>query len=96
MEQTIGTTELRRRLTDVLNAVREHHGTYVVETFDRPQAVLINVEEYRQFQHFRDRHEALRSVEEVQAFVDALYGDKKPDNVVEDLIADRRRESATS
>ena len=26
----------------------------------------------------------------------ALYGDKKPGNVVEDLIADRRLENATS
>ena len=96
MEHTIGTTELRRRLTDVLNAVREQHATYVVETFDRPLAVLINVEEYQQFQRIRDRHQAPRSVEEVQAFVDALYGDKKPGTVGEDLIADRRRENATS
>ena len=57
---------------------------------------MIQSMEYQQFQRIRDRHQAPRSVEEVQAFVDALYGDKKPGNVVEYLIADRRRENATS
>lgn len=30
----------------------------------------------------------------LQAFVDKLYGGKKPKNVVDDLIAERRREAA--
>ena len=33
-------------------------------------------------------------VRELQAFIDKLYGGKKPKNVVEDLIAERRREAA--
>lgn len=53
MEQTIGATELRRRLTDVLAAVRERHEAYLIETFDRPQAALISLDEYRQFQRYR-------------------------------------------
>lgn len=58
MERTIGATELRRRLTDVLNAVREERATYVIETFERSQAALIHLEEYRQFQRFRQEREA--------------------------------------
>jgi PHD/YefM family antitoxin component YafN of YafNO toxin-antitoxin module len=58
MERTIGATELRQRLTDVLQAVREERATYVVATFDRSQAALINLEEYRQFQQFREEREA--------------------------------------
>jgi PHD/YefM family antitoxin component YafN of YafNO toxin-antitoxin module len=58
MERTIGATELRRRLTDVLNAVREEHATYVIETFERSQAALVHLDEYRQFQEYRQEREA--------------------------------------
>jgi PHD/YefM family antitoxin component YafN of YafNO toxin-antitoxin module len=58
LERTIGATELRQRLTDVLQAVREEQTTYVIGTFDRAQAALINLEEYRQFQQFRQEREA--------------------------------------
>lgn len=33
------------------------------------------------------------SIEEVQAWVDRLYGGRKPKNVVDDFIAERRREA---
>ncbi len=58
MEKTIGATELRQRLTDVLQAVREEQATYIVATFDRSQAALVNLEEYRQFQLFKQEREA--------------------------------------
>lgn len=57
MEQSIGTTDLRQRLTDVLQAVRERRETYVIETFGRPQAAIVNLDEYRQFQRFRQERE---------------------------------------
>lgn len=49
MTKTVGATDLRQRLTDVLQAVREEHETYVVETFGRPQAAIVNLDEYEQF-----------------------------------------------
>ena len=58
MEKSIGATDLRQRLTDVLQAVREQRAVYVVETFGRPQAVIVNLDEYRQFQRFREEREA--------------------------------------
>lgn len=58
METTIGATELRQRLTDVLQAVRDEQATYIVATFDRSQAALINLEEYRQFQRFKQERAA--------------------------------------
>jgi prevent-host-death family protein len=58
MDRRIGTTDLRQRLTDVLQAVREQRASYVVETFGRPQAVIVNLEEYQQFQRFREEREA--------------------------------------
>lgn len=58
MKKTIGATDLRQRLTDVLQAVRERRETYVIETFGRPQAAIINLDEYRQFQRFQEEREA--------------------------------------
>jgi prevent-host-death family protein len=58
MERKIGATDLRQRLTDVLQAVREQGETYVIETFRRPQAAIVNLDEYRQFQRFREEREA--------------------------------------
>lgn len=58
MERSIGATSLRQRLTDILQAVREQGETYIIETFGRPQAVIISLDEYRQFQRFRREREA--------------------------------------
>jgi prevent-host-death family protein len=58
VERKIGATELRQRLTDVLQAVRDEQATYIVATFDRSQAALVNLEEYRQFQRFKQEREA--------------------------------------
>ncbi len=58
MEQVIGATELRHQLTDVLQAVREQRATYIVETFGRSQAALVNLDEYRQFLSYRRDREA--------------------------------------
>ena len=53
MERSVGATDLRQRLTDVLQAVREQRATYVVETFGRPQAAIINLDEYEQFLRYQ-------------------------------------------
>jgi len=58
-ERSIGATDLRQRLTDVLQAVRERGETYIVEAFSRPQVAIINLDEYRRIQRFRQEREAL-------------------------------------
>lgn len=65
MERTIGTTKLRQKLTDVLQDVRERGQTYVIETFGRPQAAIVNLEEFRRFRRF---------LEERDQFFDWLEG----------------------
>ena len=50
-ERQIGTTELRQRLTDVIQAVKEEKVAYVVETFGRPQVVIVDVSAYRYLQN---------------------------------------------
>lgn len=58
MERSMGATDLRQRLTDVLQAVREQGETYIVETFGRPQVAIINLDEYQRIQRFRREREA--------------------------------------
>jgi PHD/YefM family antitoxin component YafN of YafNO toxin-antitoxin module len=58
MEQVIGATELRQQLTDVLQAVREQRATYIVETFGRSQAAIVNLEEYNDFRRYRQERQA--------------------------------------
>jgi prevent-host-death family protein len=58
MARKVGTTDLRHHLTDLLQAVREERETYVVETFGRPQAALVNLDEYEQFQRFQREQSA--------------------------------------
>jgi plasmid stability protein len=38
--------------------------------------------------------EAMAKARRLQAFIDELYGGEKPKNVVDDLLAERRREAA--
>lgn len=52
MERRIGTTDLRQRLTDVLQEVREKGVSYIVETFGRPQAILVDVDTYQSYQDY--------------------------------------------
>jgi len=65
MEHSIGSTELRQKLTDVLRDVREGGETYVIQTFGRPQAAIVNLEELRRFRRF---------VAERERFFDWLEG----------------------
>jgi len=58
MEHQIGATDLRQQLTDVLQSIREERAMYVIETFGRPQAALVNLDEYRRFQQYQQEREA--------------------------------------
>jgi len=69
MEHQIGATDLRQQLTDVLQTVREERAVYVIETFGRPQAALVNLDEYRRFQQFEQEREAFFN--QLDAAVDA-------------------------
>ncbi len=58
-ERQIGTTELRQRLTDVIQAVKEEKVAYVVETFGRPQVVIVDLDEYRRLLGGHTRQELM-------------------------------------
>lgn len=53
MEKQIGTTDLRQKLTDVIQEIREEKATYVVETFGRPQVAIVDLDQYKSFLLYR-------------------------------------------
>jgi prevent-host-death family protein len=66
MERQIGATDLRQKLTDVIQAVREEKATYVVETFGRPQVAIIDIDQYRHFLQFQlERAEFFRGLDQI-------------------------------
>lgn len=95
MEQKIGATELRQRLTDVLQAVREEQAIYIIATFERSQAALINLEEYRQFQQFKQEREAFFDwLDDTAARNEAQNLDLSDDEVLA-IIEQARTEAST-
>ena len=94
MERKIGATELRQRLTDVLQAVREEQATYVIATFDRSQAALVNLGEYRQFQRFKQEREAFFDWLEETASENAAQNVELGDDEVLAIIEQARSDAA--
>jgi prevent-host-death family protein len=95
MERSIGATDLRQRLTDVLQEVREERQAYIIETFGRPQAAIVNLEEYRQFQQFRKEREAFFEWLEATAAQNAEYNAGLSDAEVLSIIEQARRDVAS-
>jgi prevent-host-death family protein len=52
---TIQSTDLRRRVREVLDRVRMEQEPVVVQTYDTPQAVLIPYDDFEAYQTWRDR-----------------------------------------
>lgn len=95
MEYTIGSTNLRQQLTDVLEVVREQGVAYVIETFGRPQAVLINLEDYRQFCQFEQERKAFFTWLDEAAAQNAKLNSMMSEAEVLALIEQARVEVAT-
>ena len=95
MEKRIGTTDLRQRLTDVLQAVREERTTYVVETFGRPQAAIVNLDEYERFQRLQEEREAFFGWLETTAERNAARNVDLSDEQVLAIIERAREEVAS-
>jgi len=72
---TIQSTDLRRRVREILDRVRMEQEPVIVQTYDTPQAVLIPYEQFEAYQAWQKRRQKrgawlaeLRSIaEEVSA-----------------------------
>jgi prevent-host-death family protein len=96
MERQIGATDLRQRLTDVLQQVREERAIYIVETFGRPQAALVNIDEYRRFQQFQEERGKFFKWLEETASANAAYNKVLSEDELLVLIEQARIEAANS
>jgi len=47
MSESIGLQALRRKLSQVIGEVTYGRRTYIIESYGRPAAVLLNIDEYR-------------------------------------------------
>ena len=54
MTETVRTTELRRRVRQILDRVRVQRQSVVVYTYDTPQAVIIPYDDYEAYQTWRE------------------------------------------
>lgn len=55
MPDTIQSTDLRRKVRDVLDKVRLEGKPLVVQTYDTPQAVLIPYRDFQAYQKWQNR-----------------------------------------
>jgi len=55
MAVSIQTTDLRRRVREVLDRVQKRREPVIVRTYDAPQAVIIPYEEYEAYQAWQAR-----------------------------------------
>jgi prevent-host-death family protein len=92
MEYQIGTTDLRQKLTDVLESVREEGATYVIETFGRPQAAIVSMEQYQRVQEYEKRREAFFDWLEEAARINAEYNADLTEEEILALIEQARTE----
>ncbi|MEW5827893.1 MAG: type II toxin-antitoxin system prevent-host-death family antitoxin [Chloroflexota bacterium] len=53
MSLTIQSTDLRRRVRDVLERVRTEQEIVIVKSYNTPQAVILPYEEYERYQTWR-------------------------------------------
>jgi PHD/YefM family antitoxin component YafN of YafNO toxin-antitoxin module len=95
MEYQIGTTDLRQKLTDVIQQIKEKKTTYVVETFGRPQVAMIDLAQYRQFQQFQQERQAFFNWMEETAVANAEHNANLNDEEILAIIEQAREDVAT-
>lgn len=57
MAKSVKSTDLRRRIRQVLDQVLKEGEPVVVQTYDTPQAVLIPYDEYEEYKTWRERRQ---------------------------------------
>lgn len=95
MEKSIGSTDLRQQLTDVLRRVQERRESYIIETFGRPQAAIVNLQEYEQFLQFRKDRDAFFEWLESTASRNADRNKSLTDQQVMNIIEHAREDAST-
>ena len=89
----MATLNIRNLPDDVHKRLRVRAAEHGRSMEAEARAILADACESRQRPRLT-REEVLAKAKDLQAFIDKLYGGNKPQNVVDEFLAERRREAA--
>lgn len=93
---TVQSTDLRRRVREVLDRVRMEQEPVVVQTYDTPQAVLIPYDDFEAYQAWRERHtERAAWLAELRAIAEevserAALSDARAEALIDEAVGETR------
>ena len=97
MTVTIQSTDLRRRVREVLDRLRREKQPVIVQTYDTPQAVLIPYEEFEAYQAWQvQRRQRKAWLAELRAIAESVsFRASLSDDQAEELVQEAVREMAS-
>jgi prevent-host-death family protein len=93
---TVQSTDLRRRVREVLDQVRMEQEPVIVQTYDTPQAVLIPYDDFEAYQTWRERQRKRAAwLTELQAIAEEVsqradLSDAEADALIDEAIRETR------
>jgi len=93
---TVQSTDLRRRVREVLDRVRVEQEPVVVQTYDTPQAVLIPYADFEAYQAWRGRQRKRAAwLSELQAIAEEVsqradLSDAEADALIDEAVRETR------
>ena len=97
MAETIQTTDLRRRVREVLDRVRVQRQSVIVYTYDTPQAVIIPYDDYQAYQAWQERQQQRRTwLAELRAIAEEVSARAALSDDEADALIDEATRKGTS
>jgi prevent-host-death family protein len=93
---TVQSTDLRRRVREVLDRVRIEQEPVIVQTYDTPQAVLIPYDDFQAYQAWRDRQRKRAAwLDELRAIAEevserAALSDAEAEALIDEAVRETR------
>jgi prevent-host-death family protein len=93
---TVQSTDLRRRVREVLDQVRMEQEPVIVQTYDTPQAVLIPYDDFEAYQTWRERQRKRAAwLTELQAIAEEVsqradLSDAEADALIDEAVRETR------
>jgi len=93
---TVQSTDLRRRVRQILDQVRMEREPVVVQTYDTPQAVLIPYDDFEAYQTWRDRQRKRAAwLSELQAIAEEVseradLSDEEAQTLIDEAVQESR------
>jgi prevent-host-death family protein len=95
--KTIQSTDLRRRVREVLDRVRMEREPVIVQTYDTPQAVLIPYDDFEAYRTWRERQRKRAAwLKELQSIAEEVsrradLSDAEAEALIDDAVRETRK-----